>query len=46
MDLTHNLIKENFPSSDSELVIGGLPVSLIAQELGTPLFIYDRARVE
>lgn len=46
MDLTHKLLNENFSRTNSELVIGGLPVSLIAQELGTPLFIYDRARVE
>jgi diaminopimelate decarboxylase len=46
MDPTQTLIKENFSTSNGELVIGDIPVSAIAQELGTPLFVYDRQRIE
>ena len=30
-----------FHSSDGELLIGGIPVSDLAQQYGTPLFVYD-----
>jgi len=46
MDLTRKLIHDNFSSEDGELVIGHVPVSAIIQEFGTPLFIYDRGRIE
>ncbi|MDP5240719.1 pyridoxal-dependent decarboxylase, exosortase A system-associated [Uliginosibacterium sp. 31-16] len=32
-----------FPVLDGELVIGGKPVSQLAEELGTPFYAYDRA---
>jgi diaminopimelate decarboxylase len=46
MDLTRQLIEENFATSNGELVMGEIPIALIAQELGTPLFVYDRNRIE
>jgi diaminopimelate decarboxylase len=37
------LIARHFPESRTELVMGGLPVSVLAEIYGTPLFIYDGA---
>jgi diaminopimelate decarboxylase len=36
------LIAENFPGSDDQLRIGGADVRAIAEEFGTPLFVYDQ----
>ena len=36
-------IEDSFPASKGELQIGGVPVSRIAEEFGTPLFVYDEA---
>lgn len=41
MDLAAALIERYFPSPKSELWIGGVPVSSLADRYGTPLFVYD-----
>ncbi len=35
------IIRKNFPHSDGHLRMGGLDIASIAQEFGTPLFVYD-----
>lgn len=42
MDQVAALIARYFNSSGSELYIGGLPVSALAERHGTPLYVYDR----
>jgi diaminopimelate decarboxylase len=37
------LISRRFPQSGTELVMGGVPVSVLAETYGTPLFVYDRS---
>ncbi len=37
------LIRETFPDSGEKLHVGGIDVEKIAQEFGTPLFIYDES---
>ena len=46
MDLASEIIQRNFSVRGHELVIGELPVSEIANEFGTPLFIYDEGILE
>src|SRR5215813_10013545 len=41
MDHVLALIMRYFSSSGGELHVGGLPVSAIVRQYGTPLFIYD-----
>jgi diaminopimelate decarboxylase len=41
MDHVACLIKDYFPLSNSELCVDGVPVSELAREYGTPLFVYD-----
>src|SRR5208283_5091329 len=36
-------IEDSFGGSDGELQIGGVPVSRLAEEFGTPLFAYDES---
>jgi diaminopimelate decarboxylase len=43
MDHVASLIKDYFPSSERELSIGGVTVSELAQQYGTPMFVYDRS---
>ncbi len=42
-DQIANIFQRNFAIDRGELVIGGLPVSKIAEEFGTPLYVYDQA---
>jgi len=42
-NLAEALTAKYFAQSDRELVIGGIPVTKLAHEYGTPLFIYDRS---
>ncbi len=42
-DLVDLLTKKYFPRSRGELVVGGVPVGLLAQTYSTPLYVYDRA---
>jgi len=37
------LLREHFDVVDGELAVGGVPVSALAQEFETPLFLYDAA---
>lgn len=46
MDLASEIIRRDFSVREQELLIGRLPVSQIAQEFGTPLFIYDEQILE
>ena len=46
MDLAFALIERYFPSPASELLIGGVPVSSLAERYGTPLFVYDTGVLE
>jgi len=46
MDLAFALIERYFPSPASELLIGGVPVSSLAERYGTPLFVYDAGVLE
>ena len=41
MDHVACLIKDYFALSNSELAVGGVPVSELAGQYGTPLFVYD-----
>ncbi len=46
MDQTSVLIAKYFNARDGELLIGGIPVSVLADKYGTPLFVYDRQILE
>lgn len=41
MDQACSIIERNFGSSAGELVIGGVRISSVIAEYGTPLFVYD-----
>ena len=41
MSLAERLAERYFGASGGELAIGGVPISRIAEEYGTPLFVYD-----
>jgi diaminopimelate decarboxylase len=41
-----SLIAKRFPESCSELIIGRVPVRVLAETYGTPLFVYDRAVID
>lgn len=41
MDTVAGLIGRHFPGSERELVVGGCPVSELAGQHGTPLYVYD-----
>jgi len=41
VSVASDVLARNFPGSDRELVVGGLPVTALAAEFGTPLFVYD-----
>ena len=43
MDQVAGLIERYFPASTEELSIGGISVSELASQYGTPLFIYDQS---
>ncbi|MGC2110637.1 MAG: diaminopimelate decarboxylase [Candidatus Korobacteraceae bacterium] len=36
-------IEDSFPNSNGELLVGGVGVSKLAEEFGTPLFVYDQS---
>jgi diaminopimelate decarboxylase len=36
-----DLVERNFDTAEGELLVGGVPVSRIAAQHGTPLFVYD-----
>jgi diaminopimelate decarboxylase len=36
-------IEESFSASNGELQIGGVPITRLAEEFGTPVFVYDEA---
>ena len=38
-----DIVRRNFAVDRGELLIGGVPVSKIAEEFGTPLYVYDEA---
>src|ERR1017187_6842230 len=46
MDHVRWLIERYFSSPEGELAIGGVAVSGLANQYGTPLFIYDRSVLE
>lgn len=46
MELASDIIRRNFGIRGQELLVGDLTVSKIAQEFGTPLFIYDEGILE
>ena len=46
MDQCARLVERYFESRGGELVIGGVPVSDLANQYGTPLFVYDRSVLE
>ena len=39
-------IEDSYPASNDELQIGGIAVSQLAEEFGTPLFAYDEALMQ
>lgn len=41
--LADRLIAASFGERDGELLIGGMPVTALAEEFGTPLYVYDEA---
>ena len=46
MSLAERLVERYFGVSGAELTIGGVPVSCVAEEYGTPLFVYDESVLE
>src|SRR5262245_10038043 len=46
MDLASTLIQRYFGISAGELLIGGVPVTSLAAEYGTPLYVYDRGIID
>lgn len=46
MSLARDLIARWFPDSIAELRIGGVPVTTLAAQHGTPLFVYDAGILE
>jgi diaminopimelate decarboxylase len=46
MNLALNSALSNFKQHNGELLIGGRTISSLAQEHGTPLYIYDRAVIK
>ena len=46
MDHVRSLISRHFGADHGELRIGGIPVSRLASEFGTPLFVYDVATLD
>ena len=38
-----SILEENFTTKAGELCVGGIPISAIAEEFGTPLYVYDAA---
>jgi diaminopimelate decarboxylase len=46
MDLVNTLIERYFGVSDGELLIGGVPVTSLAAQYGTPLYVYDRGVID
>ncbi len=45
-DLAAALIAGWFGQADGELLVGGVPISRIVAEHGTPLFVYDASVLE
>ena len=41
MDHVRSLVARHFGATGGELLVGGIPVSALAREHGTPLFLYD-----
>lgn len=41
-DLVRSLLKRNFATENAELLVGNVRVSRLAEQYGTPLFLYDR----
>jgi diaminopimelate decarboxylase len=41
LDLAAALVRRNFATLDNELLIGGVPISRIVAQFGSPLYIYD-----
>ena len=46
MDRAMAIVQEYFGTDHGELVIGGLRVSQLAAQFGTPLYIYDRQTID
>jgi diaminopimelate decarboxylase len=46
MSLVNTLIERYFGVSGGELLIGGIPVTSLAGEYGTPLYVYDRGVID
>jgi diaminopimelate decarboxylase len=40
------IIERRFPESREELIVGGVPVSVLASTYQTPLFVYDRSAID
>jgi diaminopimelate decarboxylase len=45
-DLVSELVERSFSVASGELIVGGVRVSEIARQFGTPAFVYDRGLVE
>jgi len=46
MDQVPALIERYFPSSGTKLIISGVEVTLLANEYGTPFFVYDSSVID
>jgi diaminopimelate decarboxylase len=46
MDQAANLIERYFSPSNREFCIDGVPVSVLADQYGTPFFVYDRGVID
>jgi diaminopimelate decarboxylase len=46
VSLAARLVEKYFGASGGELAIGGIPVSRIAEQHGTPLFVYDTSALK
>src|SRR5438132_11464223 len=46
MDLVESLVQRYFPASSAELFVGRVSATALANEYGTPFFVYDRGIIE
>jgi diaminopimelate decarboxylase len=46
MDLVESLVQRYFPASGAELFVGRVSATTLANEYGTPFFVYDRGIIE
>jgi diaminopimelate decarboxylase len=46
MDPIHPIINRCFGARGNELLVGGIPITSLAEQYGTPFFVYDRSALD